>query len=332
MPELRQDVVTGHWVVVATGRAARPHDFVKQVCGESMGGECPFCSGHETSTPPELFALRLADSEPDAPGWQVRVVPNKFPAFRTGEPVRPSTPMFPRRPADGCNEVIIHSPDHHASLATMPVDNVEKVLRVYRQRYRVHSRDEHIRYVHILVNHGIASGASMEHSHSQLFGVPMVPQLLQAELAGASWFYTKRSACILCSMVAEEIEADQRLVAKNRRFLAFTPFASRLPFEVWIVPRFHQESYGMIDDEQIEDFALILKDVLGKYYRRFDDPSYNYYLHTAPCDGSDYPYYHWHLEMVPRLTIPGSFEIGTCMMIDIASPEHCADYLAGRIE
>ncbi|MBU4240515.1 MAG: galactose-1-phosphate uridylyltransferase [Actinobacteria bacterium] len=328
MPEIRQDVVTGRWVVVATERAMRPSDFGStRVSAAPEPHQCPFCPGRELMTPLELYAVRPADCEPNTPGWQVRVVPNKFPAFKTGELEQPSESMFSRRAADGSHEVIIHTPDHTACLATMPVGDVELVLRVYRQRYRANRDDPHVRYAHIVVNHGKEAGASIEHTHSQLFGVPLVPPLVQQELAGASWHHTSRGKCVFCRIMEAELEVGRRVIVENDSFVAIAPFASCLPFEMWIIPREHQPSFDMIEGEQFGDFAQILHDTLGRYRERFDSPPYNYYIHSAPTDGSDYPYYHWHLELIPKLTWPGAFEMGTSMMINVTTPEHAAEFL-----
>jgi UDPglucose--hexose-1-phosphate uridylyltransferase len=327
MPELRQDVVTGTWVVIASERAMRPSDFSRIRVTEPETGDCPFDPGHESMTPPEIAAVRPGDTEPDSPGWQVRVVPNKFPAFAEGAKVDEFSAMFPRRAGEGSHEVIIHTPDHHKSLATMTAEEVELVLRVYKQRYRVNSEKPDVSYIHIIVNHGRESGASLEHSHSQLLGVPLVPPLVKQELAGASRHYKSTGECVFCSLMKRELGAGARVVAETDGFVALAPFASRMPFEVWLIPRLHQESFGMISDGRLEDFARVLRDVLGRYRGRFDDPPYNYFIHSAPCDGPDYGYYHWHLEMFPKLTTLGAFELGTSMMINTTTPEHSAERL-----
>jgi UDPglucose--hexose-1-phosphate uridylyltransferase len=332
MGELRQDVVTGLWVVVATERALRPTMFSSPVVATlpDESEKCPFCPGHELMTPLEVLAVRPKDGEPNQPGWQVRVVPNKFPVFQMGDSVPPSETLFPRRAADGSHEVIIHSPSHSKNLGTMPVEEVELVLRVYRHRYNTNAEDPHIRYVHIIVNNGREAGASLEHSHSQLFGMPLVPPLLQQELAGASWYHSRHDECVFCRIISEEVALSRRVIARNRSFVAVTPFASKLPFEVWILPREHEQSFDMITESELEEFAVILSEVLGTYDRHFSNPPYNYYIHSAPADGADYPYYHWHLELLPKLTSIGGFELGTSMMINITTPEHAADLLTGR--
>jgi UDPglucose--hexose-1-phosphate uridylyltransferase len=333
MPELRQDIVTGTWIIVATERAMRPSGFSKICTAAAVETkECPFCPGHEIMTPLEVFAIRPDDTEPNSPGWLVRVVPNKFPALETGEKTGESTALFPRRGAEGANEVIIHSPDHNKNLATMTLEEVALVLRVYRQRYRANSEDPDVRYVHIIVNHGREAGASLEHSHSQLFGVPLVPPLVQQELAGASWHHKSKGECVFCRILREELEAGERVISETDGFVALAPFASRMPFEVWVIPRLHQESFDMISDGRLDDFAQIMQDMLARYREGFDDPPYNYYIHSAPCDGSGYEYYHWHVEMFPKLTTLGSFELGTSMMINITTPEHAAAYLGSGLE
>lgn len=331
MAELRQDIVTGQWVVVATGRAVRPSAFERRGSAPPVvdSGDCPFCPGHETMTPPELLAVRPGGGKPDSPGWRVRVVPNMFPAFGSGRPAAATTTFFPRMAAEGTHEVIIHTPRHDLSLATMSAEEVGVVMSVYRRRYLANADDPHVRYVHIIVNHGRESGASLAHSHSQVFGAPLVPPLVRQELEGASRFDAANSGCVFCRMVSEELARGERLIAQNGSFLVVAPFASRLPFEAWVIPRSHRESFGLSSDEELRDLAKILKDMLCRYRDRLGDPSYNCYIHSAPCDGSGYPYYHWHLEAVPRLTIPGSFELGTSMWINITTPEQAAAYLTG---
>lgn len=329
MPELRQDIVTGNWVVHATERAMRPTDFeVRRVAHKTNPQDCPFCPGNEVMTPLELFAVRPKGSEPNTPGWEVRVVPNKYPAFSEVEVLRGARDLFQRRQAEGLHEVIIHTPEHSLTLATMPCEKVELVLRVYRLRYHAASLDPIVRYVHIIVNHGFEGGASLEHSHSQLFGVPIIPALVQQELAGASWYEKSRGECVFCAIASKELEAGERVIFQSEHFVVIAPFASRYPFEVWIIPLSHGESYVTASDDELSDLAQVLKDVLRRFSDGFGDPPYNYYIHSAPVDGSEHPYYHWHIELMPRLSTIGSFEIGTQMMINTTTPEVAASFLS----
>ena len=334
MAELRQDIVTGNWVVVASERALRPTSF-KKACTVEPAGEpkdCPFCPGHELMTPLEVLSIREPGSAPDTPGWQVRVFPNKYPAFETGDAVGPSEPMFQRRPGDGTHEVIIDTPDHWKSIATMSEEEVALLLRVYRHRYMVSAEDPHVRYVHIIVNHGREAGASLEHSHSQLFGVPIVPPLPQQEQAGASWYSSRHEGCVFCDTLERELAVGERIIFEDNNFVAIAPWASRLPFEAWLIPRLHQESFGMITDEGIDAFSVALHRLLGYYIERFGDIPYNFYIHSSPTDGSSHQYYHWHLEIVPKLILTGAFELGTATMINVTTPEHAASLLVGKAE
>ncbi|MBN2168229.1 MAG: galactose-1-phosphate uridylyltransferase [Actinobacteria bacterium] len=328
MPELRQDAVTGRWVVVATERAMRPSDLARVRSVEIEGPEnCPFCPGNERMTPHELYAIRAGGSAPDGPGWSVRVVPNKFPAFKHCEAAAGSNGLFQRRAAEGTHEVIIHSPDHNLSLAEMSEKDAESVFKVYRERYGANRMDPDVDYIHLILNHGAEAGASLEHPHTQLFGVSLVPPLVELELCGTHGHKEKTGGCVFCEMIDNEMESGERVLAVTDRFTAIAPFASRFPFEVWIIPNDHKASFGDISDVETLSFTGILQDVLGKLHLKFNNPPLNCYIHTAPCDGGDYDYFHWHLECFPRVSTPGAFEWGTNMMINVITPEHAAEFL-----
>lgn len=330
MPELRRDVVTGKWVVVATDRARRPTDMVPAKPVERAEPEdCPFCRGNEAMTPKEVYAVRPEDSVPDGPGWRVRVVPNKFPAFETGEPVNDSSPLFERLPSEGVHEVIIHSPHHAVTLGDMPVGDINALVEVYRDRLLANSRDPLVKYVHIILNHGVEAGASLEHPHTQLFGLPLVPPLIMQELEGTWMYREKEGGCVFCDVVDRELALKERVVAVTDEFVVISPYAARFPFEQWILPRSHQPSFGDIDSRNIEEFAVVLRDLMKNLDDRLGNPPINYYLHTAPCDGGEHGYYHWHLECMPRVSTPGAFEWGTGMMINIVTPEQAAEFLTG---
>lgn len=332
MPELRQDIITGNWVVIAKERAMRPSDFsVQSVCATEDLQNCPFCPGNEPMTPLELYAVRPKGSPPNSSDWEVRVIPNKYPAFIESEMFSSSKYNLPKRDSRGLHEVILHSPEHCLDIATLPREKVELVLRVYRIRYYSAGLDPEVKYVHIIVNHGMESGASLEHSHSQLFGMPFVPPLVQQELAGSSWHMKSRGNCIFCDLISLEMEEKERIVLQSDSFLAIAPFASRFPFEVWILPRIHRESFADATDEELEELSSVLKEVLRRYSEGFKNPPYNYFIHSAPTDGSDNSYYHWHIELFPRLTRLGAFELGTQMMINTTTPEVAASYLRGQV-
>ena len=333
MPEMRKDIVTGCWVVVATARARRPGDLIG--CPEeavaAMEEPCPFCPGNETMTPPEVMAVRPPGSKPDTPGWSLRVVPNKYPAFsleREGE--SESGTLFPSRPATGIHEVIVHSPSHTHDLEGLSKEEVVNVVETYRERYRLHAADPLIKYIQIIINHGRGAGASQDHPHSQLFGIPIVPPVIRNEITGSSRYGKRRGSCVFCDIIAREISEGERVISEYGSFLVYTPFASRLPFEACIIPRYHQGSLGDMNREQVVELASVIKETLVRYEDRLGGISYNLFTHSAPCDGKDYGSFHWHLVILPRLTVPGGFEWGTGVMINVVRPEDAAEFLRGE--
>jgi len=327
VPELRQDPVTGKWVVIATERARRPESFSLQRGEAEVAPQasCPFCEGRESMTPPETYAIRPGGGPPDSPGWEVRVVPNKFPAFEGPMGEEKRLGLYRTRPGAGVHEVIIHSPDHRRDLEELPIEQVEKVLDTYRRRLRELCKLSFVRYLLVIVNHGRDAGASLEHPHSQIFGSPLVPPRIEEELAGTASFLGSVGACVFCRIMEEEQRAQERLIAENEHFVTFAPYASRTPFETWIIPRRHGRAFEIIQESEIPALASMLKEVLSGLSRGLGDPPLNYYLHTLPC--RDDREYHWHLEILPKLTIRAGFELGSGMLINVARPEECAAFL-----
>ncbi len=329
MQELRQDPITGRWVVIAPLRSERPKEFVDQGVPdfEIDVRKCPFCPGNEHMTPPEVYAVRPKDTKPDAPGWLIRVVPNKFPAFSMERfPLRESS-LFVKRPAFGYHEVIIHSSDHSKDLASMPTEHLVKLVDVYRRRFIHMSSDTGIKHVHLIMNQGRESGASLEHPHSQIFGLPIIPAGIQDELGGSLWFKESRKDCVFCWMLEEERKARERVFFENEHFLALAPFASRFPFEIWVVPKRHSPGFTTIESGEIEGLAMMLSRVISAYNQKLGRPSHNFFIHSSPCDGRDYSYFHWHVEIFPRMFIMGAFEFGTQIMINPTAPERAVEML-----
>lgn len=327
MPELRKDPIIKRWVIIATERAKRPHDFIS-VKDSSMASFCPFDSGNEHTTPPEIMAFRPADTERDTPGWWVRVVPNKFPALDpSAESERFGHGMYDVVKGFGTHEVIIETPDHKSIMATMPYHQVKEVIWAYRERFKALENDSRIKYVLIFKNHGKEAGASLVHSHSQLIATPIVPKRVAEEIDGSREYYRFRERCVYCDMLSQERLEGTRLVEENEHFVAFEPFAARFPFETWIIPRTHQHNFGDIQEDQIEKFSIILKNVLYRIYKALDNPPYNFMLHTGIAGIEGQQYYHWHLEIVPRLTRVAGFEWGSGFYINPVPPEHAARYL-----
>jgi UDPglucose--hexose-1-phosphate uridylyltransferase len=330
MPELRQDYATKEWVIIATERAKRPHDLIK---GRSdppplpdHDPHCPFCPGNEHLTPGELFALR--DGASPTEQWRVRVVPNKFPALvPDGRPQRSRRGLYLRMEGVGQHEVVIETPEHNKTLALLTVEQVTDVVRVYRARYQALNENPANELVLIFRNHGERAGTSLVHPHSQIVATPFVPVPIRRQLYEAERHYDAMGRCVYCDILAHELEAGERIVVDNTHFVAFVPYAARGPFEVHILPKVHQASFGELPDEQLDDFAATLRTVLRKLYFGLKNPDYNFAIITAPHYQQNEPHFHWHLRILPRLTTPAGFEMGTGMFINVALPEENAQFL-----
>ena len=328
MPELRKDPITGRWVIISSERGKRPADFQDQR-GKKRGGFCPFCGGNERTTPNEVLAYRAPGaSTPNGPGWRVRVVPNKFPALQIeGNLNKQGEGIFDKMNGIGAHEVIIESPDHNATLATLPLQAIEEVLWAFRDRMDDLKRDTRFQYALIFKNEGISAGATLEHTHSQLIALPIVPIHVQEELDACRRHYNLKERCIFCDMVAQERGDGRRIVAENDEFLAFAPFASRFPFETWLLPKRHESHYEEGDAGRHGQLAQILKVSLTRVGRALNFPPYNFVLHTSPTNQVGIEHYHWHFEIMPKLTKVAGFEWGTGFHINPTPPEEAAEYL-----
>jgi UDPglucose--hexose-1-phosphate uridylyltransferase len=336
MPELRHDPIQKRWVIIATERGRRPDDFPRHEPAPA-NASCPFCEGNESKTPPEIAAIRNGTA-PNQPGWEVRVVPNKFPALRIeGGLDRKGLGAYDRMNGVGAHEVIIETPQHSLDLGDAPLDHIHKVLRMYRERLVDLLRDQRFKYVLIFKNHGAAAGASLSHPHTQLIATPVTPLTLVEELDAAKEHYRDKERCIFCDLINQELDSGHRVVVAGDQFVALTPFASRFPFELFIAPRHHHHSFAEADDDMLYHLAAVLKDVLLRIKKCLKDPPYNFLIHTIPNvqarhkHGSDWETieldYHWHIEFIPRLTQVAGFEWGTGFYINPTAPEDAAKYL-----
>mgnify|MGYP000203409861 CR=1 FL=1 len=329
MPELRKDPIIGRWVIISTERGKRPHDFVVEP-EVTKGGFCPFCPGNEHTTPPEIFAYREAGTQPNTPGWRLRVVHNKFPALiLQGDPDRQGEGMFDKMAGIGTHEVIIEHPGHLDSLTTISLESFVEVLTAYRERIRFLAEDPRFRYVLIFKNWGRAAGASLEHSHSQLIGLPIVPELVMEELNGSKFYYNWKERCVFCDMIRQELQQQVRVVLENQEFVAICPFAPRSPFEVWILPKMHLSSYLHLPESSFRLLAEIFQETLQRLEKSIGKAPYNFILHIAPIREPELPYYHWHFEIMPKLTLVAGFEWGSGFFINPTPPEDAAQYLRG---
>ena len=332
MPELRKDPVVGRWVIISTERSRRPTNF-SPASPQRASGFCPFCPGSEDKTPPEVYAVRANGEGPNGPGWSVRVVPNKFPALQIeGSLDRRGEGLYDKMNGVGAHEVVIESPVHDQDLADLPIEHIEQVLAAYRARVLDLHRDRRFRYVLIFKNHGDQAGATLEHTHTQLIATPIIPKSIQEELEGARRYYELKERCVFCDIVQQETAegVGRRLVSMNDRFLALEPFAPRFPFETWILPRRHDASFEVLErPEELRDMAWMLKDTLTRLNRALHRPPFNFVLHTSPVSDQELEYYHWHIEILPKLTRVAGFEIGSGFYINPTPPEDAAQYLRG---
>jgi UDPglucose--hexose-1-phosphate uridylyltransferase len=341
MPELRRDPVSERWVVIATERGKRPDDFGSLKVEKDdvpYNPKCPFCEGNEKTTPPEILAWRQPGSEPNTTGWSVRVSANKFPALvEEGEVNRTGMGVFDMMSGVGVHEVIVETPKHNLTLSDMEVTDIEKVLWAYKQRITELAKDRRLRYTLVFKNYGSGAGASLIHAHSQIIATPITPRYVKLELTNSRQYFLEKERCIFCDILRQELGTGDRIVYENEFFVAFTPFASRVPFEIWILPRRHHFGFQDLPDAERLQLAKCLKEILLKLKVTLNDPPFNYVLHTAPnpvprAGRPDYwgtiQYdYHWHIEIMPRLTKQAGFEWGSGLYICPTSPEQAAKFL-----
>ncbi|MBI5365821.1 MAG: galactose-1-phosphate uridylyltransferase [Planctomycetes bacterium] len=328
MPELRKDPITGRWIIIASERAKRPIDFKAAPATLRGAATCPFCEGNEASTPPEISAMRYPNTRANDRGWRVRVVSNKFPALRVeGDLDKRGEGLYDIMNGIGAHEVIIEHPTHKTSLTGLTEEEIREVIWVYRDRLQDLKKDVRLLYGLVFKNVGETAGASLEHSHSQLIVTPVVPQQVQQEMQGGKHFLDYRGRCLFCDIIKQEIETGDRIVVSEPNFVSFAPFASRFPFETWIMPKRHMTHFENLPQHLIADLAHILKATLAKIEGALANPAYNYLIHTTPFDVGEVDYYHWHIEIIPRITRVAGFEWGTGFYINPVPPENAAAFL-----
>ena len=322
-PEIRRDPVTGRWVIISTDRARHPQDFIREPVRPRGVTVCPFCAGNEDRTPPEILSYR-----PNGHGWGLRVISNKFPALRVeGDLGRTGDGLYDRMNGIGAHELIIETPDHRLSLAELGSKQVEDLFWAFRDRVLDLRRDSRIRYILLFKNHGEAAGGMIEHTHSQLMGLPVVPIAVQEELDGARRHYEYKERCIYCDVLRQDLEDGSRIVLESDYVVAIQPYAARFPFETWLMPRAHVSHFENSDAAVIANMAWALQTTVQRLERVLEFPAYNMVLHSSPVQEAALPWYHWHLEIIPRLTRVAGFEWGTGFHINPTPPEEAARFL-----
>jgi UDPglucose--hexose-1-phosphate uridylyltransferase len=328
LPELRRDPITGRWVIISTERGKRPLDFVRESVQIKGTPACPFCPGNEGKTPPEILAYGRNGTGKDTPGWTLRVVPNKFPALGIeGGLDREGEGLFDRMNGVGAHEVIVETPDHMKTLASLGEKAVEEVFWAYRDRMLDLKNDRRFRYILLFKNHGEPAGATLEHTHSQLIALPIVPKRVREEVDSAKHYYDEKERCIFCDMIRQEVETASRVILENDYFIALAPYAPRFPFETWILPRRHSSAFENMPTPYYGSLAKIIHDFLSRLDSVLTFPSYNYVIHTSPIGEEINDHYHWHIEIMPKLTKVAGFEWGTGFYINPTPPEEAARFL-----
>ena len=326
MSEIRYNLVTREWVIIATERAKRPEQFaqpnLRRPKPEPYVATCPFCPGNEHLTPPET--CRIVENG----HWRVRAVLNKFAALdRDAELIRRSEGLKRTISGTGLHEVIIETPAHDTHLALLSESDFDRVIQAYHQRYESITADPRVAHATLFRNHGERAGTSLEHPHSQIVGTPIIPPQVRERMENALRFYDQEGQCLLCAMLADETHDAVRVVAFNPHFVAFLPFAALNPFHLWIFPLRHTANFGDSNEEELAALSKILRLVLRKICFGLANPDYNLTLRTPPREARGSRYHHWYLSIIPRVTPIAGFELGSGMFINTALPEESAAFL-----
>jgi UDPglucose--hexose-1-phosphate uridylyltransferase len=325
MSELRLNLITREWVIIATERAKRPEEFRRVKDKRNLPeylDSCPFCPGNEQRTPDEIMRI------PSGNSWEIRVTPNKFAALspdlkreRKNEGRRHFITGF------GKHEVIIESPIHNMSIPGMPVDDIADLIRTYRKRFDAIYQDPGIEHVIIFKNYGEGAGTTLLHPHSQIIGTPVTPLQVRHRIEEGMRYFDNTGGCLMCTCLADEISDGRRIILNTEHFVTFVPFAALSPFHTWIFPKRHCATFSSISEEEVHDLAYHLKTILRKFYAGLEDPDFNYIIRSENPKECKSEYFHWYIGIVPRLTQAAGFELGSGMYINTSIPEESAEFL-----
>jgi UDPglucose--hexose-1-phosphate uridylyltransferase len=329
MSEVRKDPVTGRSVVIAPERDKRPRQLDPR--NHLLRSElCPFCAGNEAMTPPEVWAQRQMTTQPNTPGWRVRVVPNKYPAVEDrGSWTGRQDGIYESWNGLGVHQVIIESPDHLVNLGMLSEEQLADILSAYRDRMRDLQRDSRWDYLLLYKNQGNLAGATLEHIHSQLVALPFVPTQAIDEVRGTKRHHQLTGRCLYCDIIRHELDHRERLVMATKSFVTFCPFASRFAYETWILPKNHQAAFVESSEVDILALAGALRDVITRLNRALGNPPFNYFIHSTPVHESASAHFHWHIEILPQLARAAGFEWGSGSHMNSVAPEDAARLLRG---
>jgi UDPglucose--hexose-1-phosphate uridylyltransferase len=324
LQEFRKDPITGRWVIISTDRARRPHAFSPDTPRSLGVGPSPFVVGQEAQTQPELLAYHHGEGG----AWSLRVVPNRYPALRVeGVMEHQGEGMYDQMSGIGAHEVIIETPDANVALTDLPEARIADLFWAFRDRVNDLKRDIRLRYMVMFKNYGESAGATIRHSHSQLIALPVVPRITEEEIAGGKRYFDYRNRCIYCDILKQEQQTATRMVTSNDGFVALAPYASRFPFETWVLPRRHASHFESVTDPEVRQLAGTMKQVLQRLDKALEKPAYNFVIHTTPVQDPAIEHYHWHIEIIPRVVRVAGFEWSTGMYINPTAPEEAAAFL-----
>ncbi len=339
MSQLRYNYLKDTWTVIAEERARRPHDYTTHVY-EEYGDKtkCPFEPGNEDKTPPEIFAVREPGTEPNTPGWKVRVIPNKYPAFRIEETDKSDFYLiYDNKGGFGAHEVVIDTPDHYKHIQDFSIEELNYMFIAFRERTKSLYQDLRIKYVQVFKNHGKDAGKSLVHSHSQIIALSKIPKKPDTIIKQSRNYYRKKERCYTCDEIKAELLDGKRIVYENEEFVVFCPYASLFPFEIKIVPKKHNHDFTTVDGEVLNMLSDATQQGVRRLHKALINPPFNMVLYTSPPvrENPEDPLYfsdiekffHWHIEILPRITIHAGFELATDYIINPAPPEDAAKFL-----
>lgn len=329
--ELRYDLVSKDWVVIATGRAKRPEMFKREKKQKESvpKSQCPFCNINQQEKPTLVFdhGKKMPVGKGIPKSWTVVSIPNKYPAFSKSDSFNERV-EGPYHIMDGVgfHEVVV-TRNHEKQIAQFSTNQAKELISAYQERYLDLMNEKLVSYISIFHNSGKEAGASVVHPHSQIIALPLIDPDLQSSIDGSAAYFKEYGRCVHCDMLAWDKKDGRRIVFENEEFIVVVPFASRVAFETRVYPKIHHAYFERITNGQKDYFAEALRIALGKICKALNDPAYNFFIHTAPCDGKDYNHYHWHLEILPKTSIWAGFELGAGIEISTIKPETAAEYL-----
>ncbi len=321
MSEFRFNRVTGDWVIIASERARRPEDYIIRMNRRDVPshvGTCPFCIGNEEQT-------ETVFSEPANGSWKVRVLKHKFPALVPHHDHEVSGGVMDRRMAGaGYHEVVVTHPEHNRYIFEQSAEELKLVLGALKRRYVEIGSDERMALIVISKNHG---GSALDHPHFQLLATPVMPNDVRRRTQDARQFFDENGFCLFCGMISDEIKNAARIIHKTEHFVSFVPFAAISPFHVWLMPLRHSPDFGAVTEEELSDLAAHMRRLLRKIYFGLDDPDFNFVLRSILERSGDVRSFHWYMSLIPRVSQPAGFELGSGMYINASIPEKSAEFL-----